>query len=192
MTNGGSCVIHFLVSACSRTLSPEGASILNALKNACAIVFLTVFAAVSAAGPAFAHQQSWDVVDNGEIRYVDQTGWDDARIHAVGVWNDVGSIEILPDEWFTTSDLIFMDYAASDNRCGVMFSGGNLQLNNTYFQINTVGKNRSCAAHEMGHALGLDHSYPDQLMDECPVCSNPNYYAYPQSHDRADYHERWG
>lgn len=168
---------------------------LHALRSICVSIFtaLLLAAAVTWTTPAVAHQQSWDFVDGSEMRYIDSTQWDDARNHAIGVWNDLGRINIAPDDFWSVADVTFVDYTANDGNCGLTSPAAEeIRFNNNAFNINTVGKNRSCATHEVGHALGLDHSYIDQVMDPCPVCPNPQYYAYPQSHDRDDYHERWG
>lgn len=144
------------------------------------------------APPANAHFLSWDLVDGREIRYNDYTKWDDARSQAASTWNTLGSIYIAPDIASTIADLSIYDYTRDDGLCGLTNSDGKMFFNDRYFNTATSTKRRACADHEMGHALGLDHSYTTQVMDPCPVCSNPSYYTTPQSHDVSDYRQKWG
>lgn len=144
---------------------------------------------------ARAHFNEWDSVDDGEIRYEDYTQWDDSRTWAISHWNALNSIDILADSASTIADLEIRDYSASDGLCGVASArtGADLvKLNSSYYGGATVNQRRACTGHEFGHTLGLEHSYVTQLMDSCPVCSNPSAYTWPQSHDIQDYRILWG
>jgi hypothetical protein len=147
-----------------------------------------------AATPASAHFLGNDSVDGGEIRWEDNTGWDDARAHAINTWNALGRINIAPDNVTSIADLEWH----SVNRSDVNFDGrwvayggaDHIELNTYYFNGYSTTKRRGVAAHEQGHALGLGHSYSGQLMvDNTPARGN---ITTPQSHDKADYQSLWG
>lgn len=51
----------------------------------------------------------------------------------------------------------------------------------------TANENRSTTTHELGHALGLAHSYGGQIMDSVPTSQ-----ITLGAHDQTDYHNLWG
>jgi len=148
-----------------------------------------------------AHFTGNDSVDNREIRYVDNTVWNDSLTNGVSVWNAVGSVDLKPDIATTAADLVLGDYSASDGLCGFMryeVGADDIWLNHAYYNGATTSRRRACTAHEIGHAYGLgDHTYSTwnaALMDSCPVCysSTDPMPTGPASHDRYDYHQLWG
>jgi predicted Zn-dependent protease len=157
---------------------------------------LGLLMATSAVAAHFSSQEN--SVDSGEIRYEDQTQWDGAKQHSIDTWNACcNPIDILKDDAFHVSDLEIKDYSANDSLCGkynANTGANDMWLNNSYFNSATTDEKLSCAAHEMGHALGLgDHDetqYNDVLMDGCPVCKDP-MVKNPQTHDKNDYDQLW-
>jgi len=145
------------------------------------------------ASSADAHFNDWDSVDGGEIRYEDNTQWDGARTWSIDRWNGLGSVSILPDSATTIADLEIKDYSANDGLCGKAgprTGADQLSLNNSSFQNYNYDQRKACMLHEFGHTLRLEHSYADQVMDSCPVCTT--YYMYLQGHDVGDYRQVWG
>lgn len=147
-------------------------------------------------GVAAAHFLGEDSVDGREIRYQDNTTWDDSRTQAESRWEALpGGVNILPDSATTINDLDIGNYSANDGLCG--FWDGKvgedvLRLNNSYYNGASTTNRRACTLHEFGHAHGLAHSYNDQVMDDCPVSACGSVYTAPQSHDRSDYASLWG
>ncbi|MFB6722531.1 hypothetical protein ACFCV3_20305 [Kribbella sp. NPDC056345] len=134
-------------------------------------------------------------MDGTEIRYEDYTKWDDARSAGEARWEELpGGVNIAPDTAGSVTDLEIRDYNANDGLCGFWDgrSGADvLKLNDHFYNGYGTIDRRACALHEWGHAHGLDHSYDDQAMDDCPVSSCGSVYNEPRPHDRSDYDHLW-
>lgn len=149
-------------------------------------------------GVAAAHLQAANAVDTStnppEIRYVDSTGWDDARTWSIARWNEQNPVNILPDNSSTISDLQFRSDSSSSGNCGIYIpypAEDTIKYYTPTFNSLNSTQRQACATHELGHALSLAHN-PDtnQVMDPCATCVP--YYTRPQSHDISDYHAKWG
>lgn len=159
-----------------------------------------VAAALLVATPASAHWfLGYDSVDNGEIRYEDESKYSSADGgtigHAIDTWNALNPINIKPDAWNTATDLTWRDYSNADTTTQAYYhthiGSDHIHMNTAKLDNLSLFKKKAVAAHEQGHSLGLDHNETNdtQLMWACPTCTSINT---PQSHDKQDYHELWG
>ncbi|GAB1335631.1 matrixin family metalloprotease [Streptomyces sp. E-15] len=150
----------------------------------------------TAATPASAHFLGNDSVDDREIRWEDSTRYDDARKHAINAWDNssLNRINIAPDAWNTIADLEWRDSSRTDVTWDGLWKARTgadaIYLNVAYLKNYGTTKRRGVATHELGHALGLAHSYSGQIMvNNTPARGS---LTTPQSHDKADYHALWG
>jgi hypothetical protein len=167
------------------------------MKMAAASVSAMVFGiSFMGSAPASAHFLGNDSVDDREIRWEDETRYDDARKHAINAWDNssLNRINIAPDAWNTVADLEWRDSNRTDVTWDGLWKGRSgadaIYLNVRYLKDYGKTKRRGVATHELGHALGLAHSYRGQIM----VNNTPDRGSLttPQSHDKADYHSLWG
>ncbi len=143
------------------------------------------------ASPAAAHWLGYDSVVSNKIDYQDNTGYDDARNWARDRWNTSGDVDIQLDGPLTTNDVEFYD----QNSPWVSWAGlfipesgdDDIVFNDAYMLGYSTAQRRHVALHELGHALGLGHSYTGQVMQ-----SVVGSIEYVQPHDQYSYDYLWG
>ncbi|MGM7723724.1 matrixin family metalloprotease [Metabacillus sp. Hm71] len=138
-----------------------------------------------------AHFLGYDSVDDGEIRYGDETGYNNAISHARSQWNSVGRINIAPDDSWVYEDVTYMSTTRNDVTWAGLYtntSGADeIYFNKKYMVPYGDRKEEIVGIHETGHALGLAHSYSGQVMAKYVS----DMAHTPQSHDKSDYHSLW-
>jgi hypothetical protein len=140
---------------------------------------------------ASAHFLGYDSVDDGEIRYGDETGYNNAISHARSQWNAVGRINIAPDDGWVYEDVTYISTTRNDVYWAGLYtntSGSDeIYFNKKYMVPYGDRKEEIVGIHETGHALGLAHSYAGQVM-----ATYVDQMAHtPQSHDKSDYQRKW-
>lgn len=137
---------------------------------------------------ASAHFLGYSAVDNMEIRYGGSTIYTTAKTNSINTWNSLNKVYIAPDNAYTVEDVTYRDFSDS----GSWISGQYIyrpllsdiiEFNKYWLNQYTLSQQKYVALHELGHALGLDHSYTPNVMVQ-------GTYSYTQlgSHDKQDYY----
>jgi hypothetical protein len=136
--------------------------------------------------------QGYSSVDDSEIRWGGSTQYETAWNYAILIWNNEDAIYIGPDNIYTYQDLTVVDVNYDDVPWFGYYDydsvgSDEISLNEYYLEGYSSDQKKYACLHEFGHALGLDHSYPDNVLDP---------YIYNQtslgSQDISDYHYLWG
>lgn len=144
--------------------------------------------------PAYAHFLGYSAVRNRGIVYQDKTRYDTEMTHAIRQWNGLGSIRLTADTLFTLEDLEWRDYSDCSSRYIGYYQYDRLFSDDIAFNVCRMNEvsplwRRHTAGEELGHALGLDHSFCGQLVD--PTCDGSTKVDTIQSHDESDYRALW-
>ncbi|GLX95269.1 hypothetical protein Hesp01_32190 [Herbidospora sp. NBRC 101105] len=155
-----------------------------------ATVILAIGASTGVAHAMAHYLSGLDAVDEYEIRWTDSTKYNATMSFAHSTWNAQGCINIAQDNSSTVEDLEWIDYSSNDGINAYYDhdfpDADEIYLNTYYMDGFTATGLRNTMAHELGHALGLAHSYSGQLMYDYS-----SSITTPQSQDISDYDYLW-
>lgn len=107
-------------------------------------------------------------VDDREIRWGGSTKYSSEWNSSISTWNALGEINIAPDTIWTIEDLTVDDVYRSDvqwtGRWIYSVGADELELNEYYLDNSTTNQKKNTITHELGHSLGLAHSYSGNIM----------------------------
>lgn len=130
-------------------------------------------------------------VDAGEIRWGGSTKYASEWSNAITTWNDLGSVTIAPDSIWTYQDLTVKDVYSPSSWWGGLYDYDIFGADEIYFNTHEVdeyaaNRKKAITMHELGHALGLAHSIPGNIMVEVLTI-----FPTLGTQDKNDYHYLW-
>lgn len=142
----------------------------NITKAFLILITMLIMSSISVAS-ADVYVLGYSAVDDGEIRYGGSTQYTTAQDHSFDLWNDLDEVDILPDTTWTIEDLNYGDYYDEDDEIVGYYQyypliRDEIRFNEYYFDSYTSSCKKMAASHELGHALGLDHSNSNNIMCE--------------------------
>ena len=116
----------------------------------------------------YAHFVGYSSVDEWEIRWGGLTQYSNEWNAGIATWNALGLVNIAPDTIFTIEDLTVIDVNLSDvpwvGEWDPNSSPNTIKLNTFYLYNDSPQEKQNVITHELGHALGLDHSPYGNIM----------------------------
>lgn len=80
------------------------------------------------------------------------------------IWNNYKSGVIRKDTVFIIEDVFVTDIDIANGNTGTTYSNGKIEMNKYYLEDSSTNERTNTATHELGHALGLAHSTPNDIM----------------------------
>lgn len=161
------------------------------MKNKISVLLLLSLLFLANTPFTYAHFLGISSVDVGEIRWGGSTTYSTQWNSGISTWNALNPINILPDTIWTVEDLTVIDVNNADLAWYGFWdytSGADeLYLNIYYLASKSSNEKQYTTTHELGHALGLAHSFSGNIMN-----ASLGSQTALGTHDISDYHELWG
>lgn len=160
--------------------------------NLLGIFFVLIFLLTSDGAYAATHYLlGVSAVDSKEIRWGGSTIYSSYWNSAVSTWNALGKINIAPDTIYTYQDLTISDRSKPNEIYTAQYVyyptfSDDIVINTAKFPNISFNEKKHALIHELGHALGLNHSPSGNMM-----------YMYTTSQttlsnqDKSDYYYLW-
>lgn len=136
-----------------------------------------------------AHFLGYSSVDAGEIRWGGSTQYSSAWSGGISTWNALGLVNIAPDTIWTYEDLTVSDVNEPNESWVGLYTYYSLatdtiKLNTAKLYDDTSAQKQNVTTHELGHSLGLAHSFSENVM-----YMYQTFQTSLGSHDISDYNE---
>lgn len=129
------------------------------MKKICTFAILVMVLLVTSIS-SYAALLGWDLVDDGKhLDWDSNTKYLSSVQSGVDLWEGHRSGVIRPDSIFVIQDVFISDYYEVSSTMGYTSSNGTIKFNDYHFANMTSSQRIKTATHELGHALGLDHTY---------------------------------
>lgn len=129
------------------------------MKKICTFAILVMVLLVTSIS-SYAALLGWDLVDDGKhLDWDSNTKYLSSVQSGVDLWEGHRSGVIRPDSIFVIQGVFISDYYEVSSTMGYTSSNGTIKFNDYNFANMTSSQRIKTATHELGHALGLDHTY---------------------------------